>query len=143
MVDDATWPKVESAMNNFAVMMGGVMLIAACKASAGDQPGGPVPEAGPQVRALVADRLGKGQLDAAGFARVRAALEQHEADELLAACSDFAGDLPHLSEPLNQDDMLAYIQRGGPGDPTFDAFLHRFMQVAQRIQQIVEGPAPR
>jgi hypothetical protein len=139
MVDDATWPKVEHAMNNFAVMMGGVMMIAACKASAGEQPGGGVVAVGPQIKALVADRLGKGQLDAAGFARVREGLQQADADELAAACEEFAGDLPPLTAQLSSEQMLAYIQRGGPGDAAFDAFLHRFMAVGQKIQRIVEG----
>lgn len=136
--DQDTWTRVEHAMSNFALMMGGVMAIAAARSAAGQQPGAPVPQVAPHLRALVADRLGKPQLDRPTFDRVRAGLGDDEAAELIAACAAYAGDLPPLTAPLGEPDMLAYIQRPGPGDDAFEAFVARFMAIGVRIQRILE-----
>lgn len=143
MLTQAQWSPVEHAMNNFAVMMGGVMMIAASRAAAGRDPAAPVQDAGPSIRTLINERLGKPQLDHAAFERIRSLLQPDDAAELTAACAEFAGDLTPLTSPLDADQMLAYIHRGGPGDPAFDLFMQRFMPIAQRIQAIVQSAPPR
>lgn len=137
MLAEPVWSQVRNAMSNFPVMVGGVMMIAASRAAAGHDPASPVVEAGTQIRSLIADRLGKSPLDEATAQRVRAELSESDASELIAACAEFAQGLRPLSEELEESDMLAYIQRGGPGEDGFDRFMQRFMPMAQRIQRIV------
>ena len=140
MLDDDLWRSVEHAINNFPVMMGGVMMIASARAASG-QGQGPVGDPGEAVRGLVRDRLGKAQLDEPAARRVREGLTPEEARAAIGACADFAGDLPALTTSLTEEQMLAYIARSGPGEPAFDEFLQRFMVVGGRIQELFQRRA--
>lgn len=141
MLDDDTWAGVEAAINNFPVVMAGIMIRAAALSASGSQPDAPAADPGPPVRAMVADRAGKPQLDPEALGRIRAGLDPRHAADIIDACAAFARGLPPLTAALTQADLLAYIERPGPGDPDFEAFMARFMPAAQRIQALVH-PTP-
>ncbi|MCA9288630.1 MAG: hypothetical protein KDA05_08595 [Phycisphaerales bacterium] len=138
MLPDPLWAQVRCAMTNFPVLMQGVMMLAAAKAAAGENPGVTLPDPGPQVRAMVAQRLGRAPLDQPVLDRIREHMSEADARAMVAACEALHPDLPPITTELAPDEMLAHTARPGPGDDAFDAFMAAFMPIAERIQQIVQ-----